>query len=284
MLRKLSIGSIALVLVSCSGHTFKKMESIDSKMARYSSRIKNPNTIPVFLSSSQKLSQIKSGRVPASSSDHGNIFNALSNKKLYFSTLYNQYKNLRSFHAQAAPEINSCPHFHTTMVTLLDEKKGVRIQSPNQKKYDLTKLDDENYLTQNPELLLPLSYEDTMPRVIDIVKKGSSINTNINNAMAIHLNKTYYELKHLCEYGSSTNYFNFENLMGMKKLNLKKPSVKNMDILLKTTLFSNMMLIKSFKKPMSSRSIASVKKSKWKQLQKPLFSRLKVNWMEDYLR
>lgn len=283
MFLKLIIGSFILTLVSCSGHTFKKMESIDSKMARFNSRDKNPNIIPHFISSNEKIKKIKNSRTPASNTKKSSFEN-LTNKKLYFSTLYNQYQNLKQVSTQSAPEINSCPHFHTTMITILKDKPVRTTASNIYKKYSLDKFHDDKYLSTNPELLLPVTSESAQPRVVDIIKSHSDIKGQVQNAMAIHLNKTYKELRRLCEYGSSTNYYNFENLMGMKELNLNLPSEKNMDILLKTTLFSNMTLITSLKKSQASRSIASLQLKRDREIQKPLFRRLKVNWVEAYLR
>lgn len=266
-------------------------ENIQSKMERYSPRIGEKNIIPEIPVAKFNFTNTKRG--PAStttnSSDKDNLY---SNKKLYFLTLVDEYENLKKFSKSFdAPKISICPNFHTGLLNHYEkfsyEPKRKNLTYAN---YDVTKLNSPEYVTAHPELYLSLSKDSTTPKVLDIITKNNNISsTQINeyvaNAIDIHLSKTYFELKELCEYGSSDNYYIYENLITHTKNTNFGASEENMKILLKTTLFSNLAIINSLNKNENAtgRSIASANEN-GSVYTKELISKLNVNWTLDYFK
>jgi hypothetical protein len=152
-------------------------------------------------------------------------------------------------------------------------------------------MSDEKYVSSHPELYLPVSKEGTTPRVIDVInsmKDGatdSAITEVMQNAINIHLSKTYTELRELCDFGSSNNYYIYENLTTHVKNNKFSATTDNMNILLKTTIFSNRALLTSLSKdkPIQiGRSIASEKRPF--PYSDEVIARLNVPWANDYFK
>lgn len=288
-------------LISCAG-----VESYDDKMSRYLPKVTGKNQVPEFKTESfQFMTKKTIGRSPASVTKAEQVVseeNTLSNKKLYFLTLFGQYESMKKYSQHfTAPNVNICPHFHTS---LLEHKgrnpAGFRGQVPgrNDKKfsYDKTKLNDTDYVGARAELALPLSKDGVTPKVIDILRtEKDSLNESrmdelVHQALDIHLSKTYSEIRELCEYGVSDNYYIYENLITHIKNSEFSAATTNLNTLLKTTLFSNLALVTTLEKievtPM--RSIASVeeKVAKQKDLTTPyaneVMTRLNVEWAKEY--
>ena len=207
-------------------------------------------------------------------------------KHLYFLTLFEQYQKLKTYSSATLPNINTCPHFHTPLL-----KEGFRYSQRKSKKnlnykfLKKTHLDDLNFLSSSPELYLPMTEKSKKPKVIDIIKNQNKEMwpSTIKKALSYHAFKTYREVEQLCQLGKSTNYYNFQNLLTtiQKSENEFKPSRKNLTILLKTTIFSNMALISSLIKKERSRNPASFNKKETK-LKKQIMTRMKAPWAQDY--
>ncbi len=296
--------TLTSLLTSCAGP-----ENIQEKMARYTPKNLNRNQVPeIKISNFNFKVDQKSGtnqlyRAPASSPEAPSVNEGLSesnptNKKLYFLTLYSQFEYLKKYtHEFSGPTISICPNFHTS---LLRHNNGIDNEqiSPylnNQFSYDYSKLNDEKYVASYPELSLPLSKEENTPRVIDILKNQNSamnefaINELVHKALDIHLVKTYSEIRELCEYGSSDNYYIYENLITHIKSNDFTAESKNMNTLLKTTLFSNLALMSSLnqktKLDKSGRSIATTEmlgKEEKTPYANEVMARLNVTWAKQY--
>lgn len=276
-------GSILLV-ASCSG-----IESFQKKMERYSARSTDAITVPEIKAPNISFSPItaKSKRGPASIVQSSE---AITNKKLYFLSLYAQYESLKNITNNSnASSLSLCPSFHTGLVTY-QEKHQAPVPSFEKKySYDQAELNNEKYINNHPELFLPVEKAGVTPRVIDIYRgmKGqissSAASEIMQNAVNIHLAKTYTELRELCDYGASSNYYIYENLITHIKNTSFKASTDNMNILLKTTLFSNRALITSLgkDKPVSTgRSIASEKSNV--PYTEDVVARLNVPWSNEY--
>jgi hypothetical protein len=288
-------------LVSCAG-----VESYEDKMTRYTPKVTGKNQVPEFKTDSfQFIAKKTTGRGPASAIKAEQVVseeNTLSNKKLYFLTLFGQYESMKKYSYNfAAPNVNICPHFHTS---LLEHKGrnpvGFKSQIPGKSdrkfSYDKTRLNDADYVAARAELALPLSKDGVTPKVIDILRtekdgmNESRMNELVHEALDIHLSKTYSEIRELCEYGVSDNYYIYENLITHIKNSEFSAATTNMNTLLKTTLFSNLALVTTLEKievaPM--RSIASVeeKVSKQKDFTAPyaneVMTRLNVEWAKEY--
>ncbi|MBG09013.1 MAG: hypothetical protein CME68_09665 [Halobacteriovoraceae bacterium] len=273
---------IILLISSCSS-SYKQPETFSSKMNRFNPHTEKVNLIP----SPPPLPQgLMFSRRPAS------IENKPKNKKklkpsrhLYFLTLFEQYQKIKAYSSATLPKINTCPHFHTPLL-----KEGFKYsQSKSKKKLNYAFLnkkhfEDLNFLSTSPELYLPMTEKSKKPKVIDIIKTQDKEiwPLTIQKALSYHAFKTFREIEQLCQVGKSTNYYNFQNLLTtiQKSKNEFKPSRKNLAILLKTTIFSNMALISSLRKKELSRTPASLKKDT--KLKKQILSRMKAPWAQDY--
>lgn len=244
---KLSILSIVSVnlLYSCASG-LRRPESIEEKMRRYQSKIGQVNAVPEIPVVAENWTQ--GSRGPASISP----FQAsqrvdYSNKKMYFFTLWMQYKTLKKFtKSENAPQINSCPKFHTSMVDKnwesdLTHGELSKIQWKNLQQQDISYF---------PEVHLSVSREHNEPKVKDQFKNlkfADEYQTTVDQALKNHMAKMFTELKELCEHGSSYNYYAFENLMTYTKENTMMANNENMEKILKTSIFSNHLIIESLR-------------------------------------
>ncbi len=293
--------TLSFILASCAGP-----ESYHEKMSRISPKPSTgKNVVPQMESASFKFKPIKGRTVASSSTETGTAVEktpseeqALSNKKLYFLTLFGQYESMKKFGKEfEAPSVNICPQFHTSLLEHKNRKTSATmgaISFKDNKKftYDWNKFSDAEYVSNRPELSLPLTSESVTPKVVDIFRnEGSKISDSkmdevVHKALDIHLSKTYAEIRELCEYGVSDNYYIYENLITHIKNSDFKPADKNMNTLLKTTIFSNIALVTSLDKIQATpmRSIASVETKN--EAQAPyaneVMSRLSVEWAREY--
>jgi hypothetical protein len=292
-----SLLTLSALVASCAS-MYRPSESIAAKMDRYRSRHDNVNPVPFYSSVSGRLDQTKGRRGPASASvsskkiDYG-LAN-YSNKRLYFLTLLDQYQSLKQYgNEQVAPDINICPSFHTSMTSYKEKQKRSFTYKKSSRKYSISPavanmIDSPEVLGLYPELSLPVTNSNLRPRVIDIVRnkklKTNEISNVVTTAINVHLTKTYKELSELCESGASNNYYIYENLL--THVRTKGPIAKStsgINILLKTTLFSNSVLMSSFEsKKTKGRGLASsTQKTHFK---KELSQRLGTQWSTQYLR
>lgn len=291
----LSILSLSFI-AACAGP-----ESYEAKMNRYTPKTLTKNQVPEIKSNGFTFSG-KGNRAPASvvvkkdeTADPTLEVN-YTNKKLYFLTLLGQYEGMKKYSAQFdAPAINICPHFHTSLLQHKDAKAttfSATVKTFNNKKftYDKARLKDEQYVARHPELLLPLSQNETTPRVVDIMRSEAELteikmNDFVHRALDIHLSKTYTEIRELCEYGVSDNYYIYENLITHIKSSDFKAVDSNLNTLLKTTVFSNIALVTSLEKnvPAPARSIASIKETGTSSTYaNEMMARLNVEWAKEY--
>ncbi len=300
MKKSLIVSSLSLITLYSCGTT----ETFETKMMRYTPKTLGQNQVPEFSTEGFVLSTptSKAGRMPASvkpiPTESITEDTKLSNKKLYFLSLYGQYESLKKYgESFNGPKVEICPSFHTSLIEHNDKKASMKeiteVQSKTRRfSYDTSRFNDNVYVAQNPELLLPVVKNEVHPKVIDILKSEGEklnpgrINEIVQNALDIHLAKTYSEIRQLCEFGVSDNYYIYENLITHIKSNEFKPVDKNLNTLLKTTLFSNMALVTSIEKNQKEvgRAIASVEKptNGSTPYSQEVLTRLNVEWAGEY--
>jgi len=292
--------SATLLISACAGP-----ESYQQKMARYEPKASSNNQVPNinvanFIFKAQGKSKVKGDRSPASYQEKNNLDldakeSNPTNKKLYFLTLLSEYEALQNFSPEyVGPAISICPSFHTSLLRHIDKISNNLKSAPLTKlfTYDASKYNDEMYLASRPELLLPISKEEIMPKVVDVMKNSngkmseSAINELVHKAIDIHLSKTYAEIRELCEYGFSDNYYIYENLITHIKNNKFEASNQNMNTLLKTTVFSNIALMTSLEKQKPRSQERSIASENIIQKNAPyaaeVISRLDVSWANQY--
>ncbi len=273
-----------LVLASCTG-SYRRPESFEAKMARFRPRNDNPNMVPTIELDPRMPQTLKAParRGPASASAN-KLKKMPSNKRLYFITLYGQYRALSSFvQTEQAPDIKHCPSFHTTVVNY---KEGLPPVQPQKVSFE-SRYPQElhpDVMASYPELSLPMTLNDKRPRLYDVLKdkKGKSTTFYVTQALKVHLTKTYKELEELCESGTSENYYNYENLTThiQRQGDLFTPTKESLQILLKTTVFSNMTLLKGLNKTQGGRMPASAVAEN--PYEEGLIDKLGVQWTRSY--
>lgn len=282
LVTKLAALSLIVSLGSCS--SAKRPESIEAKMARFEASTGEYLGSPQFPALEYKFKS----RGPASVADKKTGALPISNKRLYFMTLFTQYNEMRSFIKSSSPEISICPTFHSAII---EYKEKYPITSVNKDiAWDVSRINmnsSEDELAIYPELFLPVTKEKNEPRVVDLLKKEGTKEAPIllTKALEIHVLKTYHELNELCETGVSDNYYIFENLVTHTASNRLSANSGSMRILLKSTLFSNIALIDSLTKSSkkSGRSIASLEETLSPvQYKSEVMNRLKAPWAREY--
>lgn len=293
------------VMMGCSS-TYRPSESFDQKVARYQAQTYAKNEtpeLPGFQPHWEITSKVsKTGRAPASvrSSvpETKNSIQSQSTKKLYFLSLYTQFEKLSSFEQTQAARVPSvCPHFHSSLVEHQEEFNSTNTpKTMDQKDYTQSLIqnikENPEKLAYHPELALPVDTNSLTPRVIDLIDHNvasySPLVTQalVEKAMGVHLNKTKSELSELCEFGSSDNYYIYENMVSQtKRSGGIQSNSEGLKTLFKTSLIYNQALIQSLKgKDTVSRSPASQVDhvDTQKMYHDEVLKRLQADWMGPY--
>jgi hypothetical protein len=283
LMKNFILGVCAVVLISC-GSYYRPPESIQSKMDRYEPKKKKTNIVPVALIKQYNFSN----RSPASVKFSRKKKIGYSNKRLYFLTLYSQYLAMKRLTTSTnTPEQFSCPHFHTSLLTNKNIlKKSKSLKPIELRSYDQQKFNDQSYLTSHLELILPMNNFEVAPKAVDILKTADVAKHKeiIKSALNTHVVKTFNEVKELCDYGSSDNYYSYETLISQNnEKRILSPSKNSLSILLKNPVFFNMALLKNLEKKTNSRSIASTQQTeKSDHLEREIIHRLNVGWSYGY--
>lgn len=284
----LALTTVSLLAISCSSG-FKRPESIEDKMARFKAKNLGQNFTPGYQVADVGFESKKRGRGPASVSKKNTGESNISNKRLYFLSLHNQYQQLKQYvNTDSAPTLSICPRFHTSLLKYKETYGDTPYQSKvYTSKFTKEQLADKSYSAKYPELYLPVTKDAVTPTVMDMLAKTpeTKVESVVVNALQVHLSKTYNELKELCDYGSSDNYYVYENLLThiQRKDEGWPANNDNMNILLKTTLVGNMALIRSLEgqsKQKASRGIASVNNQVF--YDDEVLDRMNADWSKDY--
>lgn len=230
------------------------------------------NPVPSFYTMAPKLnSKIKKiSRSIASTKKQDNLFANYNNKTLYFISLYKQYNKLVSYSDSVHPGLNTCPRFHNTF---LDFKStpGKIDSSWKDKLLSFKNITPEHH----PELLLSDEGVSLLDKNPNIAKQ--SLNEGLDN----HIEGTYKELNRFCKTGISHNYFIFENLITYMKNNPGFRSGENaLTALMKTTLYSNLYLLKSLALYGNKRTLASEETL----LEEEVLFRLNASWSKSFFK
>lgn len=236
---------LSLVLLSSCGSSYKRPESIEQKMERFQAKDTNINKVPEFVVLERKTQS----RAPASvqSTDEKDLSTeeGISRKKLYFLTMLEQYNNFRAFDETGNfKEVATCPSFHEE---LLKAKEDIPLSSRkiNMKLYSQISSFDKKTLAYYPELMLPVSSHG--PKVFEVLSKSKETPSDkpMKQALYYHTEKLFSEIAELCEYGASDNYYTFANFETHLKKHSFKENKDNLISLTKTTVVSNLILLRS---------------------------------------
>lgn len=276
---KILVSIISLNLISCA--TYRPPEAFEAKMNRFAANSLQANTVPDLYTQPLLLDE---GRTPASLNPKKYKPLNYSNKILYFTGLYGQYKTMRNYGSASTPIIKSCPHFHSTMVTEKTRKDSFEFIAPKGAEFErISSLykNAKNNPGLFPELHLPLAKDNMKNTIFGNIKNDKDVNTipyQIQTAINIHLEKTFGELNELCSTGTSSNYFIYENLTRMQKSNRLKKSEYSLKAFFKTTLVSNMAILTSLEAWDKDKKPNSLN-----QINFEIMKRLNGTWISSYL-
>ena len=210
-----------------------------------------------------------------------------SNKKIYFQTLFEQFQKLKTFHPKFSKNIHQCPSFHNLFLELDREKRHLNPRgrileiNPQHLKQWMAGQEEDEVLSLFPELSLPIDHSNKMT-IYQALHQNNGQNTKeaLRQGLKVHVEKTYEELLNLCETGHGHNYFIFANMVSYTQ---KNPHFKNgpkaFSALLKTTVFSNYLLLHALSLPQRGRPpLPNLSKK-----EENFLSRLNAHWSSTYL-
>jgi hypothetical protein len=290
---KVIIWAQVFTFISCASR-YRRPESFEEKMNRFEIQAQALNRVPQLKLLSEDFS-----RMPASAPGKGVLMaqgkkverGPYNNRHLYFITLYEQWNSFRVFSGVGNPDIRICPQFHSTLLTYREKNKGPQRvgQGLNYQGQNLNLKQVTSNLALYPEFQLPVGDKENDPTVIEYLKSNNfnsqeKIIKWAQNGINTHTEKLEKELNALCEYGKTTNYYNFENLITHANKKHMGPQTKNMKILMKTTLFTNQVILSRLwkRKLQGGRSLASIKNPKAPILD--VMNRMKVPWAKNYFK
>ena len=171
---KLLIISISLFSLSCA--TYRPPEAFEAKMNRFVGNTGETNIVPKLYTQPLLLND---GRRPTSVNTKKFKPLNYSNRKLYFISLYGQYKTMRNYASASTPIIKSCPHFHSALLTEKDKKDSFEFIVPKGAEFEKISnlyINAKNNPGLFPELHLPLEKDQETNTVFSHIKNDKDIN------------------------------------------------------------------------------------------------------------
>ncbi|MBF0205383.1 MAG: hypothetical protein HQK53_00695 [Oligoflexia bacterium] len=291
--------ALLLMLVSCT--TYQTPESIDERMARTDAVKVTTGSLPDIPLMSLDFPKAAVGRAPSSVGPVGHVAPAVpgmksyTNKKIYFLGILDQYEQFKYFlednYQTKRPPLEFCPQFHTLYLNYYSYFRATHpgVERAKAEKAPLSSYSMEKNLSTRskesyflyPELALPLTVDTSHPNVGEIADANLA---QLIFAYKAHLNKLHSEIKELCEYGGSANYYVFENLINHMKGNPTFHRSKvAMQALLKTVLIGNMAIITALEAEFfSGHGPAMDQPPMRKELAQEILSRLDADWAQIY--
>lgn len=200
-----------------------------------------------------------------------------NNKMIYFLTLYSQFLNFQKI-SQNSNEIQICPNFHSVIVSNQEEFNRIHKQALSSSLELAATSNEEARLF--PQYFLPVTIEAQRPSVWDMGqgKSKSEQQELLGQSIQVHTKKLFVELRELCEYGQSDNYYIFENLVThIQEHGPFKANKEALEALLKTSLFSNMYLIQGLTHQAQTAQLQN-------SFEKEILQRLDTEWLSEYFQ
>lgn len=234
---KLIILSTSFFLTNCS--TYVAPESVVDKMARFKSKHVNKNPVPAI--KLWKTSKVKPKIAKSKPRKTEHVEHKVNHKNLYFKALYKQHNLFSKYLPKGQKHfLNHCPAFHNTFL---------KIKTPlasKAKAKTISKVKLKSLPADAPIYSLPSSHAKKSATLT--VQQSKGHHKTIQEAVIAHSNRTLLELKEFCDTGTSLNYYNFANVITHVKNNkiaFHTDKEKSMKSLLKTTIYSNLAILKN---------------------------------------
>ncbi len=191
----------------------------------------------------------------------------LSNKKVYFLSLWKQYKQFNTITGVSEP-IKFCPQFHDDLLTFKDQLKVKRKSQFNIDFKDVVL--NSSTISSYPVLALPYKGTDLYSYLK--VKNWNDSKEHAIAAVDQHRKKLKSEINTMCDYGNSNDYYIFENMISYYRSNEGFIySYKALPSALKVAPVSNIFLLNS----MNQASLSVFESN--------LLSKMNIPWFKNYL-
>lgn len=228
--------------------------------------------------------QFNQGRAPASIEEDESKLAELSNRKIYFLTLYSQHIWFKSILKVKSDDVKTCPQFHHELQVENGTLKNLENQSKRQSLVQMSSSSvSEESLPYFPELSLVVESKNS--EIYFLLGQNKTEDEWVREALQDHYEKNLKEVQTLCEYGRSDNYYIYENTMAHYRA---RPEEVNSETALKAFLkipvVANLYLIHSLTgSRVVAESYEATIKLVFNTYETEVLARLRVNWMQNYL-
>lgn len=262
-IKNIVLFQLSLTLLSCStGETF------DQKTKRYSARGTDKETQILVLKPSE-YAPLQLRKI-ASQESENHLFPQVKNS--YFATLYIQTIELEELlnPTHKISQLNTCPQFHTSLLKL---KKSVGLKA------SVSQLNLDHVNHDLAIIKAIYSFKEQSPVSKDHYKNNLTLSGKLNEYYLEQIK----EINEMCENGNSNQYYKFENLLSHIRSNGFEPSTKNINILEKSNLYQNDLIINVLKNSYIKREISSIQNSEpnleWrKKIVRSTFQKMNAEW------
>lgn len=267
-MKKLLTCTLVLSTLSCSSMqdmiSVSSVDRVDIDQKEYEK--------PEFYVGEFLPSKVKKGRFPASVKETAPD-SSLSNRQIYFLTIYNQHQALSQLTGKVS-QVNSCPSFHN----LLLEHKG---ENRKLSKLDYKSIDfagaraDAKNISLYPILALPYSSDSDLYTKL-VSENWQSQSEIVEETLSRLYENNEKEVAELCDTGVSGGYYVYENLVTYFKSDKDYYATKDgLKALLKVSALGNMIVLDNLIQSHYHLSKSNVYDS-W------LLSRSNAKWFEQF--
>lgn len=242
-----------ITFVSCSSSNVKKMVNIKS----VKSTSKEDRSIIFYRPYTPKTINRSIASV--------DVEKSLSDKNMYFLSLYSQYKTIAKLTQTTAASF-ICPQFHNEILNTTIKANDV-VNVLNSKPQSLMR--NPYAVVKNPSL--SLNYKGT--NVYDYLNSKNiwnKANKVIIKALTGHNDLNLKELNQLCESGSSEGFYAFKNMVSYYSTNSFAYSHQSMPAFLKIPVVANILILNNYSKAISP-------------FEKEVINSLNISWFSSYL-
>ena len=173
-----------------------------------------------------------------------NAARKLSNRQLYFLSLYSQYKVMGKI-LKSEKQINSCPSFHQVILEnedILSEMTKFSDQYSTDKNLDFLKNEKKN-LSLYPVLAMPYSEDLDLYSAI-VGHNWENTSSHLRKAFKHYYHSSEKEISELCDKGIGPGYYIFENMVTyFKKENTFQKTNEAITALVKIPVLANMLIL-----------------------------------------
>ena len=184
------------------------------------------------------------GRSPASIPNKKNTYSNLSNRQVYFLTLYNQYQLMKKVSGLNSHN-KSCPAFHDL---LLKNQDAVRTNEVSvlSKDYKVVHT-DPTQVVYYPAMALPYSNSSDLYTALN-QNDWENVEDYLKHALVNYTQNISTEVAQLCDKGVSKGYYLYENVVTYFKNDRSfHKTKKGIQAMLKIPVFANLVLLDHLK-------------------------------------